>query len=178
MGKKLFFLTLLLFLFSAPLTLAHAQEVSPSAMPTPTPVDYQLPYPGILPGNPFYFLKVGRDKVMSFLISSPLKKAEFDLLQADKRLQASVVLLANGNQTVALSTLGKGENYFEEAITKISEAKKQGMDIHDITKRLEVSNLKHQEVVVQMEQRATGDAKKQLANELQRIKELGKKIKN
>src|SRR3989344_6985739 len=52
--------------------------------------EYTLPYPGILPDNLLYPIKVFRDRIVSFLISDPLKKAEFNLLQADKRLQAGV----------------------------------------------------------------------------------------
>jgi len=77
------------FIFS----LALAQESSPIA-PTnaPSPVAYSLPYPGILPDHPLYFLKTVRDFILSKLISSPVKKVEFDLLQADKKLNMSIFL--------------------------------------------------------------------------------------
>ncbi len=44
--------------------------------------EYALPYPGILPDNVLYNLKVFRDKVFEFLIIDPVKKADFYLLQA------------------------------------------------------------------------------------------------
>ena len=55
--------------------------------PTPTP-NYLLPYPGMLPDNPLYMLKAMRDRVINFLIADSQKKAEFYLLQSDKRLNA------------------------------------------------------------------------------------------
>ena len=55
-------------------------------------VDYQLPYPGMLPDNPLYFLKVFRDNLTSFFINKPLDKAHFDLLQSDKDVEASYLL--------------------------------------------------------------------------------------
>lgn len=148
--KKLSLLIILftfVFLISFQIVSAQEQNSSSSALPTPTP-EYQLPYPGLLPDNPLYFLKMGRDKVMGFLISDPLKKAEFNLLQADKRLNAGVLLAKKtGKENLAISTLSKGENYFEEAIAKIREAKKQGMEISEISRKLFLSNKKHQEVI-------------------------------
>lgn len=112
-------------------------------------IDYALPYPGMLPDSPLYNLKVLRDKIISFLISEPLKKAEFNLLQADKRLQAGVFLI-NKDKTktaLAISTISKGQNYFEEAVQKLKEAKNQGKDIGSLLDRLVVSSKKHQEVL-------------------------------
>src|SRR5882724_3082526 len=61
-----FFITLLVMsLFF--LQVVSAQEITitttPGLTPTPTVVMYQLPYPGILPGNFFYSLKSLRDKL-------------------------------------------------------------------------------------------------------------------
>src|ERR1700683_4754974 len=76
------------------LTTAYAQEASTSAIaPSPSSVDYQLPYPGMLPDNPLYFLKVFRDTLTSFFINKPLDKANFDLLQSDKNVEASYLLV-------------------------------------------------------------------------------------
>src|SRR3989338_6920091 len=92
-------------------SVAFAQVGSPN--PTGTS-DYQLPYPGILPDNPLYNLKTLRDKVWSFLISNPSKKAEFDLLQADKRLSVAIALFDLKKYDLAEATISKGENYFED----------------------------------------------------------------
>lgn len=114
-------------------------------------VEYQLPYPGLLPDNPLYFLKALRDAVIDFLISDPLKKADFYLLAADKRLNAGVYLVNTKNKyDLAESTISKGENYFEKAIAKTKEAKTQGMDIEGIKNRLLVSSQKHQEVIMDL----------------------------
>ena len=72
-------------------------------------IEYTLPYPGILPDSPLYFLKTARDKIVSFLISDPLKKAEFNLLAADKRLNSGIFLFNKGKEKykLALSTISK-----------------------------------------------------------------------
>src|SRR5260370_21185893 len=92
--KKILFLLLLAAIFPS---LALAQTPSTSdAMATSTPaanmVEYNLPYPGLLPDNFLYPLKTFRDKIISFFISDPLKKASFDVLQSDKRIAAAQAL--------------------------------------------------------------------------------------
>ncbi|HSW97310.1 MAG TPA: hypothetical protein VLF89_05800, partial [Candidatus Saccharimonadales bacterium] len=50
-------------------------DVSPSISPIITmenkQIQYDLPYPGLLPDNPLYSLKVLRDKIVEFFISDP-----------------------------------------------------------------------------------------------------------
>src|SRR5438552_3561844 len=79
---------------------ARADEMSSSSAEVAR-VDYQLAYPGLLPDHPLYFLKAARDKVYAFFISSPVKKAEFDLLQADKRVESSYLLIQKGKVDLA-----------------------------------------------------------------------------
>src|SRR5579871_6486350 len=127
------------------LSLSPVSSVSSSAKE----VNYFLPYPGLLPDSPLYFLKAFRDRFIGFMISNTEKKAEFNLLQADKRLNASVYLLkeGTGKDQLIISTLSKGENYFEEAIAAANEAKTQGMDTTNISRKLQMAVLKHEEVV-------------------------------
>lgn len=106
---------------------------SPVMTITPTP-DYVMPYPGLLPDSPLYIFKAIRDKVISIMIGDSLKKAQFDLLQSDKRIGASVILFEKGNkeqQILAISTVSKGQNYYEDAIQKLEEAKKQGAGVEN-----------------------------------------------
>ena len=136
---------------------------------------YDLPYPGLLPDSPFYFLKGIRDKVTGFFISNPVKKASFDLLQADKRVAASYMLLDKdkGKVKLAESTFSKGVNYFEDALGKVTEAKKQGMDTRDTLRRLVTANLKHQEVIRNMEGMTGGTDKNEYLGLEERVRKLG-----
>src|SRR5258708_10869324 len=125
--KQIFFSVITFFIaIYIPLAAAYAQEATtiPTKTPTPTPIDYQLPYPGMLPNNPLYFLKVFRDNMTSFFLSKPLDKANFDLLQSDKNVQASYLL--GGKTVLALQTFSQGQDYFDQAITQTKNAKKQG----------------------------------------------------
>jgi len=131
-----------------------------------------------LPDNPLYFLKSARDKILEFFISNPIKKADFDLLQSDKRVESSYLLIAQKKKVVlADSTLSKAENYFEDAISKGDLAKKQGMDTHDLVKRLSLANLKHLEVISNIEDQLKGDDRKKFALEAERVRKLGKMVK-
>src|SRR5580700_6851222 len=110
------------FIFAVYLTLAtaYAQVASSSSSQsnTQTQVDYQLPYPGMLPDNPLYFLKAFRDQLTAFFLSKPLDKAQFDLLQSDKNVESSYLLVTQevGKTDLSSQTFSQGEEDFSEAI--------------------------------------------------------------
>lgn len=109
---------------------------------------YELPYPGLLPDHPLYFLKMIRDRFISFSIQDPIKKAEFDILQADKRLNAGIyLLLTPGKVDLARSTISKGQNYYQDAIEKVQKADTQNLDTENV-KRILVSSLEKQKNIL------------------------------
>ncbi len=109
--------------------------------------EYQLPYPGVLPDSPLYLLKATRDKLVSFLISDPAKKAEFSLRESDKRLNAGLYLYQKKKYSLIVTTISKGENYFEEAVGKVEEGKRQGQDVQYIIDKMVLSLEKHKQVI-------------------------------
>lgn len=131
-------------------------------------VEYALPYPGILPDSPLYFLKVVRDNLLGFFISEPLKKAEYSLLMADKRLTSANALIDKKNYPLAITTLSKAENYFDKAIQNAAKAKGEGKDASGILNRLLLASQKHQEVIYQMVLKTKGDVRYTL--ELQQVR--------
>jgi hypothetical protein len=163
-------LGILLILFSLSFQKAFAQSASPAAsLPQ---VQYNLPYTGILPDNPLYFLKALRDNVLALLITDPLKKADYDLLMADKRLGGAEALLKKGKDDIAITTLSKSGNYFYQAIQKAAAAKRQGENANEIVSKLVTASIKHQEVIFQMIQKAKGDTKENLGTLLSRTKDF------
>lgn len=173
MKTKLFYcsIVLLLFFFSVAASNAvFAQEQDVEG------VKYELPYPGLLPDSPLYFLKTARDRIISFLIVDPLKKAEFNLLQADKRLQAGVYLFKREKIELAETTLSKGENYLEQAIEKTREAQKQGRETSVFAKKLFLATKKHQEVLKELEEKTTGDINKRFKNLSSRVQNFEKQV--
>jgi hypothetical protein len=170
MKKLITVILLILFLFiSQNLQKSFAQS-TPSAMIIN--VQYDLPYTGILPDNPLYFLKAVRDNVLNLLITDPLKKSEFDLLMADKRLGGAQALLNKKEDDLAITTLSKSENYFYQAIQQIAIAKKQGDNVNNDIAKLITASLKHQQVIFQMISQANKDTKRALGVSLNRVRDF------
>ncbi|MGH7203462.1 MAG: DUF5667 domain-containing protein [Candidatus Levyibacteriota bacterium] len=155
----------------------YADDNPPLPSPTPTST-YQLPYPGLLPDNPLYFLKSLRDNMMGFFIGKPLDKAEFMLLQSDKQVAASYLLITKENKTdLAVSAFSQAQDYLEEAIEQTVNAHKQGMNITEMTKKLADANQKHFQVLDEINQQLNEVDKKKFQNEQNKEADLAKKIK-
>ncbi len=152
------------------------EESSPSAKKQI--IDYNLPYPGILPDNPFYIVKTVRDGIIRFFISDPLKKAEFDLLQADKRLNAGYYLFVKGDKSrkLAISTISKGENYFFNAIEGAIKAEKQGVETDVFWEKLLTSSKKHKEILEDLKLKSSKDLISNIETELKRVNDFSKKV--
>lgn len=136
-------------------------------------INYQLPYPGILPDSPLYFFKVLRDKIEEFLISDPLKKAEFDLLSADKRLSMGTALFDKKEYSLSESTISKGENYSEKGLKNIENMEREGRAVDPgLLVSFDLSTKKHREVLKDLIRRSNGSVKKNFLNDLKRILEL------
>lgn len=125
--------------------------------------EYMLPYPGILPDSPLYKLKAARDWVVNFLISDTVRKSEFSLLQADKRLSAGVALFKKDKKELAEETISKSQNYFEQAITKAHDAKKQGRDVTRLKDTLARAVKKHKQIVAGLRKNAPSSLKPQFS---------------
>ena len=149
------------------------QSLTPS--PTPAMIDYQLPYPGILPGSPLYTLKMLRDKAMELLISDPLKKSNFYLLQADKRLGSALMLYERGNETLAETTLSKGQKYLEKSLDKAVEAKKSQHDAGDIFARIKTSATKEKQEIGLLVKKSKGTMQQQLKGDYIKAENLEKR---
>lgn len=137
------------------------------ATPAATKVDYVLPYPGILPDHILYPIKMLRDRILDFLIKEPIRKTEFLILMADKRLGAGKTLVDYGKVALGESTLSKGEKYLERAIDKAGEARKQGKSVSGLLDKLEKSVRKHIEVLEEVLEKAPESAKPGLKNALE-----------
>lgn len=119
--------------------------------PTPTPVNYRLPYPGLLPDSPFWFLKAIRDRFVLFFAWDPKSKIEEVLLLADKRLAAAEALINGGKESIGVSTAIKGEKYLQEAVNLFLSTK--GLEVEKRVK-LETALAKHKEVIKALQERS------------------------
>ena len=112
-----------------------------------TTVQYYLPYPGILPDNPLYKAKAVRDQVLLWTTFDPVKKAERQLLYADKRIYAAKVLLDGGKTKLAESTATKAEKYLEQSVNASIRLLKTGVDVKSLLLTQAKSTAKHQEIL-------------------------------
>jgi len=150
---------------------AIAVEATPAA--TQATVDYTLPYPGLLPDSPLYFVKQIRDWIMDKLVNDPVKKAEFNVLQADKRLSMGVMLIEKGNGALAEQTISKGEKYMNSAVLGLVGVKSQGGDVPSATADLLTRSLaKHSEVLQDEITKVQGAEKSGLSASLTLVKSL------
>ena len=146
---------------------------TPSSDMTVERVNYELPYPGMLPDNPFYFLKVIRDGIVKMLINNPLKKAQFSLLNAEKRMYAGKMLHDKGNDQLAIDTIGKSNNYLFDAIQAIRSVKSKtpkNTDIRPFLEQFKTAASKHLEMMEDMKQSIDKNLQDQFLVEEKRIK--------
>ena len=107
-------------------------------------VDYYLPYPGILPDHPMYWLKMVRDRVQLLLTTNEVKKAEKQLLYADKRLGAGWALVEGNKIQLGVTTLTKAEKYLEQALMSVSQLQAEDRLFEKVNK----ASKKHKEVLM------------------------------
>ena len=145
------FAIFLLVFLSAPLFSSHissfAQESVLSVYLTPTPVQYTLPYPGILPDHPLYFLKQWRDNVLLFFTRNPVKKAQLYLLLGNKKLVMFQQLFEKQNLNLSLTILEEGERNLLTSSSMVADLKRikslpNGLDEEHI-----LSAKKHEEII-------------------------------
>ncbi len=181
MIKKIAIVLSTAFLFAALAWTTIAAGPSQTSLQTimQTPVTYELPYPGLLPDSFLYPFKALRDKVVGFFISSPQKKAEFDLLQADKRLAAGEYLLEEkqSNPELISETVSKGENYFGQSIGQIVLAHREGMLTNDFLNTLRTAGIKHQQVLYAMAMKSKGTLRDDLLGDITRVQGFEDQVK-
>lgn len=133
---------LIIFAFIICTQRSYAQNV----IPTNT-IQYDLAWPGILPDNPLYKLKVLRNKIIYKMIIDSVKKVEFDLLMADKTIYASKLLVEKGKIELAKDTVLKGENYYSMLVQDYNKALLQNEKIpENLDRNITLAAIKHQEI--------------------------------
>jgi len=152
--KKIVSILLGVLLFTGVITPVIAAPTATAALvtvsPTPTPVEeeYVLPYPGVLPDNPFYFLKTIRDRIMEWLIADPLRKIDFYVLQSDKNLNAGIMLNLANKKTLVSGALTQSVADLGKAVSLASSVQSSGREVPiGILEHISKSLTKHEEVL-------------------------------
>ncbi|GIW62730.1 MAG: hypothetical protein KatS3mg090_0556 [Patescibacteria group bacterium] len=113
----------------------------------PKKVNYQLPYPGVLPDNPIYFFKNIRDKILLFITEKGRDKADRLLLYSDKKISMSRELMKKGKVKLSLKTAISAEEDFNKLITEIQDNQ---ITDPEFTSKVKLSSDKHKEVIIQL----------------------------
>lgn len=114
-------------------------------------VVYELPYAGITPENPLYFLKQLRDQVKEFLTRDTIQKAEFLLISSDKRAHIALILAQKGKTRQSVEVLADAEERSMRIPGLLKESKKQGTAASEqFIFTLKLSNSKHREIIQEL----------------------------
>ncbi len=111
-------------------------------------ISYDLPYAGMLPDNPLFFIKNIRDKILEFATRDQIKKARLYLLFADKRMRMAIELSEKGKWELAILSVEEAEKYSIKIYPLLISAQKQGMSPDgNFILTLKLSTEKHREVI-------------------------------
>ena len=122
--------------------------------------DYDLPYPGMLPDNPLYFVKMLRDRVKLMLVGEDLEKINLLLFYADKRIAAADALLREGQVSLAEITAHKAEQYMGQAMSMLRDFNEEEKSKNiDLFWKFYRSATIHNELINQMSLMVEGDAR-------------------
>lgn len=142
-------------------------------------IEYQLPYPGILPDHPLYPLKVLRDRILDFLIRDPARKADFYLLMADKRLNMGIMLTEKKKFELAETTVSKGEKYLLKGVEHIEMVNsKDAAVIPDGTvSTYKIAAAKHAEAIKSLQKNSPENVKLGYGTSLKLVQEISEKLR-
>ena len=146
--KKIFILLIIFISFNVSAAMAQTAEekmTKEKETHSAMTVKYDLAYPGLLPDNPLYKLKILRDKITASFINDPNKKVDFYLLQADKGILAAAMLIDKNKFELAQQTLLKAENNLTLITQQFGRfTQKPGSQFFQ---KLRTASKKHQEVI-------------------------------
>ncbi len=129
------------------ITASYSQQITLSEKK----VIYELPYAGILPDNPLYFLKQVRDVVLEFTTRDQMKKSEMLLLSSDKKVHMAQLLSKKGKSKLVIDVLDNAEKQFMKIPKLVKSSKSQGVGPKEgFVYRLKLANVKHREVMEEL----------------------------
>ena len=151
------------------------ENITPSPTQAPKEIEYTLPYPGILPNNPLFIAKTIRDRLQEVFTLNPLRKAEFYLLQADKKLSSSLILFGLGKEDMAEKMLSKSQDYLEKAIDGEETAKNSSESLLELSGKIKQSSKKQSELINGLYEKSKAEIKLKLKEDLEQSKILQKR---
>jgi len=137
LNRIFYYLILTAFIFSAAVVLVSAQDQAASA-------DV-----GLEPDSQFYFIKIWKERIQTFLTFNAEKKINQYLHLSEVRLAEYQRMMEKGKTEIAEKTLEKYEAQLERALKKAEELKEKGKDISTLTDKLKEVAAKHVDILQQ-----------------------------
>ena len=128
----------------------------------------ELPDPGILPGNPFYFLKSATEGIGTFFTFGDVAKADRFIYLAEKRLSEAQALTDAGELERAQRATEKYEKRLAKSLEKAEEAKTKGKNVDEILARFAEATIRHQEVLARVYEKVPEQAKAAIERVMQK----------
>lgn len=122
-------------------------SVSAQTPINPTPVDYQLPFPGILPDHPLYTLKKIRDWLLFTFNRNPVKKIELNLLFADKKIAMAQNLFEKKQFVLSIDIILESQTDLLKSAQELPSLSKNNLLPVGLPDKLELSAKKHREII-------------------------------
>lgn len=107
-----------------------------------------LPEPGMLPGNSFYFIKNWSENIRGFFLFDESDKAEHLLNLSEIRLSEAKQLIEENNLALAEKTLNRYQAQLNKALSKTEESRTAGRDVDEVLSQVSKATLKHQAVLL------------------------------
>lgn len=156
--RRISFICITLFLSLAFVFLSLGSSVA-ALSPSPTHIEYALPYPGLLPDHPLYTLKTWRDRILILLTRDPLKRSQLYLLFADKHMGMGQSLWDGKQYDLATATFIQGEKYLLTSASTLVSLRNENKLPPGVAEKVGLSAKKHEEILNKLQ--AISDAEKE-----------------
>lgn len=107
-------------------------------------VNIDLPNLKLLPSSSLYFLKTWWEKVRGWFMIDAVKKAEYRIELANRRLEEIEVLAQKKKTEVISETTARFNEQMAKAGEYIEKAKSKGKDLENVYRLLDENKIKHQ----------------------------------
>jgi hypothetical protein len=157
--KRLTLIICLVFLIFTSLNKIYCFEIQAANLENMTPypkptIIYVLPYPGILPDHPLYFLKNIRDKIVILSKRNQIQKSQIFLLLADKNLVMGRQLLEKGDFELSIKSFQMSQNYILNAVDSLKKVEVSVIP-PGVVDKMKLAIAKHEEVMKNISENET-----------------------
>lgn len=112
---------------------------------------YDMPYPGLMPGNKLYRAEALFDKIYDIFVFGNFANFTYSLGRSDKKLIEAKVLLEYHQYLLGTKAIRISSSSFVKASASLAAAKKEGKNIDEKMTMLVQASSKHREIIDEIE---------------------------